>query len=379
MGEAAVACEPQTGSLDITVDSRELGKAMAVVNKAIASQDHFPALTGVLLQASAGNLSLTSTNLDLAIQVGLPVPGEATGEVLVSGRMLQKLVQRLPAGNVQIQAQNDGVHLVYFGGELSLPHLERDRFPEPVFPGPDTASFSLSGSDLRKLVGQVAFAAGDRNKVRPILTGISLQVVGDGMAAVASDGVRLAYAALNQPAADARKVVLAAEALNEVAALLNDDPVTVVLEDRYVYFRQGSWVAGLRYLEGDYPDFQRLLPVEYPHQYLLNQADLAKSLDRLRLVAERQHPQAKFIFAGPELTLEASSETGVGQEQLQVTHEAGDDLQVVFNSRHFSEILRKMNVPKVRLAMAGPEAPARFSVPEGEGEYFVILLPIRYR
>ena len=363
--------------MEITVDSGELAEALSIVGRAVASRDTLPALTGILLTTQDNTLVLTATDLNLALQVSLPVNVEEGGDILVAGKAMGDLSRRLPPGPVRILARGDGAEITFRGGQFRLPLLERDRFPDPVFPM--TEDFRLAGSDLRRLIERVSFASAKGEVHRPILSGIELRLDPQGLAAVASDSVRLAWALSGSPQDEAPSAVLSSAGLDELGRLLSQDEVGITIEERYAYFSQGRWMAALRFLEGNYPDFNRLLPEVYPHRYLLSSVELASSLERLHLVAESRHPQARLSFRGASLNLQTSSESGVGQEEIGVVPEEGDGIEVVFNSRYLLEILRHMEAAEIRLSLAGSEAPAKLEIPGQEDDYFVILLPIRYR
>lgn len=363
--------------MDITIDSHELAEALAVVGRAVAARDTLPALTGILLQVNDDTLVLTASDLNLSLRITVPVAVAEPGEALLPGKSLGELSRRIPPGLVRLRVQVDGAELSFTGGQFRLPLLERDRFPDPVFP--EQEDFRLPGAELRRLIERVSFASAKGEVHRPILSGIEIRLDPGGLAAVASDSVRLAWAVFGQPGAEAPRVVIPAAALDELGRLLTEDEVGITVEERYAYWRQGRWVAGLRFLEGSYPDFNRLLPEAYPHRFVLAVADLAGSLERLHLVAESRHPQARLSLKGALLTLHTSSEAGLGQEEIGVVPEEGEEIEVVFNSRYLLEILRNMEATELRFSLAGTEAPAKLEAPGQEGEYFVILLPIRYR
>lgn len=363
--------------MDITVDSHELAEALAVVGRAVAVRDTLPALTGILLQVSDDTLVLTASDLNLSLRVAIPVTVIEDGEALLPGKSLGELSRRLPRGMVHLRVYEGGAELSFTGGQFRLPLLERDRFPDPVFPVQE--DFRLLGADLRRLIERVSFASAKGEVHRPILSGVEIQLDPGGLTAVASDSVRLAWAVSGTPGSEGPRVVIPASALDELGRLLTEDEVGITIEERYAYWRQGRWMAGLRFLEGSYPDFNRLLPEAYPYRFVLAASELAGSLERLHLVAESRHPQARLSFRGATLSLHTSSEAGLGQEEIGVVPEEGEDIEVVFNSRYLLEILRNMGATELRLALAGPEAPAKLEVPGQEGQHFVILLPIRYR
>lgn len=367
-----------TASLRVSVDSGSLADALGIVTRAVAQRDTLPALTGVLFQVGGGKLTLTASNLNLSLRSHLAVDDdEAEGEFLLPGKALGELGRRLPNGRVLLETGPEGARISFPGGQFRLPLLERERFPDPIFS--EQEDFRLPGSELRRLIRRVAFAAARGEAPRPILTGVAMQVAPTGLRALASDSVRVAAVERGDLHDAGETMVLPADGLEEIGRLLTDDEVSVTREERYAFFRQGPWAAALRFLEGSYPDFGRLLPVEYPWRVRFRSADLVGSLERLHLVAESRHPQVRLELGPDFLLVRSSSEAGAGEETVPVIPEAGGELRVVFNARYLLEILRTMEAEELRLLLSGAEGPAKLEIPGQEGEYYVILLPIRFR
>ena len=90
----------------------------------------------------------------------------------------------------------------------------------------------------------------------------------DGLRLVATDSYRLAMRDLpgvSMLAAD-QKVLVGAKGLAEVQRLLGDGDIEVFLAEREVTFRVGSADITTRLIEGDFPNYQQLIPAGYPNK-----------------------------------------------------------------------------------------------------------------
>ena len=124
----------------------------------------------------------------------------------------------------------------------------------------DAAAFAAA---LRQVV-----RAASKDDLRPILTGVLLTAHAGGLRLVATDSYRLAVRDLKGVSMleEGQRVLVAAKGLAEVQRLAGDGEIEVVLRDRDVVFRTSRAEVTARLIEGDFPNYEQLIPSGYPNR-----------------------------------------------------------------------------------------------------------------
>src|SRR4030095_2775124 len=135
---------------------------------------------------------------------------------------------------------------------------------------------------LRQPLAEPAFAAAS-DEARPILTGVLARFEGDQLTLAAADNYRIAVKTV--PILDAvedTSVVIPARALNELARVLGDvdDPVNVVLahaRNQILFHLEGIDLVS-RLIDGQYPNYQSVLPKAHTTRAVLDREELLRAL-----------------------------------------------------------------------------------------------------
>jgi DNA polymerase-3 subunit beta len=177
-------------------------------------------------------------------------------------------------------------------------------------PEPDGTAVSVDAVPLARGLKQVVPAA-SRDDARPILTGVLVASTAEGVRLVATDSYRLAVSDLDGLTVlpEGRTVLVGAKGLGELQRLLGEGTVEVYLGERYVTFRLGSTDLTARLIEGDFPNYQQLIPSGYPNRLTVERDALAQAVERVSLVGgvNRDSAPIKLTMTAEGLELSATS------------------------------------------------------------------------
>jgi DNA polymerase-3 subunit beta len=357
-----------------------LADGVATAQRAVASRTGaMPVLSGLRMSIGSGQLELVGTDLELTIRVRMPVESDGEGNAVVPARLLADIVRQLEGPTVGIELNDDEAHIEAgrFATTLrTLSVAEFPRLPETTDEGVrvDAAAFAEA---LRQVV-----SAASKDDARPILTGVLLTASGGGLRLVATDSYRLALRDLEGVSmlAEGQKVLVAAKGLAEVQRLLTsaDGAVDVVLAEREVVFRVGSTEVTTRLIEGEFPNYQQLIPSGYPNRLTVPRDALQAAVNRVRLVGGQSRDTAPIrIGMGPdgiELTAIAQ-DVGEAHESVEAKYE-GTELTVAFNSQFLVDGLDAAASDEVVLESIDPLKPAVLRATDSP-EFLYLLMPVR--
>ena len=116
-----------------------------------------PVLTNFLLRAEKNALSVYGTDMDISISTSIPCSVVEEGSVMVNAKRLLNIVRELPAGNVDISAENEQFTIKIDKGDSSIMGMPASDYPE-LRDHVEGMKLDLSGREFVEMVDKTAFA-----------------------------------------------------------------------------------------------------------------------------------------------------------------------------------------------------------------------------
>ena len=298
----------------MTIPQPVLLKNLQMVEHAVNDRSTLPILANILLQTEKNELTLTATDLDVGIQCRFPLtePGEG-GAVTLPARKLATIVRELPDETINFEAKKNHIATLHCGpSSFRIPGLPPEDFPvlPPLEP---TEGVTLPQGALKALITQTIYAM-SVEETRFILNGALLIAEKNTLTMVATDGRRLAtaHAAVTSGTKQPLRVVIPAKTIRELGRLLQgDEPEDVViapLKDNQLTFRFGAVTMATRLLEGQFPEYEKVIPPPSKTTLRCERVGLLNAIRRASLMicndAGARHIAAAFeipaiVFFGP--------------------------------------------------------------------------------
>jgi DNA polymerase-3 subunit beta len=265
---------------------------------------------------------------------------------------------------------------------FSLQTLPESDFPD-LAAGDHPPKFSLSTAHLKRLVDKTQFAI-STEETRYYLNGIYLHTVGSGanatLRAVATDGHRLAQVELPLPdgAAGMPGVIVPRKTVSEVQRLIEttEGEISVELSGGKVRFGIGDVVLTSKLIDGTFPDYGRVIPLNNDKHLAVDKKDFEAAVDRVSTVSSERGRAVKLSIAGGRLTLSVTNpDSGSATEELEVDYDS-EPLDIGFNSRYLLDIAAQIEGEVAILKLADPGSPTLIQDKDAKGALYV-LMPMR--
>jgi DNA polymerase-3 subunit beta len=366
--------------LKLTTKREELVSKLSVVSRAVSTRAATQALSGVLLTAAGGRVTLTATDLDMGLQTALDAEVESEGSVLLPGRLLAEVARSLADDTVEIEAREAERDVEIRSGSSSfhLRVLPAEDFPKLPAAG-EQPPLKIPAKALEASIDLVARAA-SRDDMRPVLTGVFVVASGTEMTMVATDSYRLAVkrTELESELGGELEANIPARALRELSRILSSEGATeaaIALLPNQAVFEAGSITLTTRLIEGQFPNFRQLLPESYEHDVRLPRPDFLDVARRVSQLAQRNAP-LRLSFAPGELTVAAETpDVGDATETMPAAFE-GEPLEIGFNPEFLREGIESVEGDEVLLRLISPLRPGLLQPVEGE-DFRYLVMPIR--
>ena len=362
-----------------------LARGLAVVSRAVSTRSTLPVLANVLLRTEDAGLKLTATNLEIGITVWVPGKIDIDGSTTVPAKLLSDIVSSLGGSErVELEVQAPDTLLLRAGRFTAhLRGIDADEFPAIPTAG-ERPTTRISQKVLRRALSETAFAAAS-DEARPILTGVLVHFEGDRVTLAAADNYRIAVKTI--PVLDAvedTRLVIPARSLTELVRILGDtdDPVDVVLapaRNQVLFHLEGIDLVS-RLIDGQFPNYQQVLPESHTTRAVLEREELLKALRPAAFIASNAANIVKLQIGGngeAEVTVSANAEIGDYEGGVEAALE-GDGTTIAFNARYLSDVLQYVDAEQFALELNGPLSAGVFK-PVGDDQYVHVVMPVRAR
>ncbi|MGF7060729.1 DNA polymerase III subunit beta [Brassicibacter mesophilus] len=363
--------------MKLRIEQRELSKGINIVQKGISSKTTLPILSGILIEASEGQLKLTGTDLEIGIESSLACDIYEEGSIVVTSKIFGDIIRKLPDMPVDIEVkENNSIHINCGNSKFNI--IGQSSLEYPQLPQIDDKDFFNIPKDLLKhMIKQTIFATA-QDETRPILTGALLEINSNNAALVALDGYRLAVKNVSINSNEDIKVVIPSKTLNEVSKILDDDDsdVSIMCTSSHVIFNLGKTVITSRLLEGQFLNYKDIIRNEYKSRVKVKTKDIQESIERASLLArEGKNNLVKFEISDDKLVITSNSEIGNVYEEIPIELE-GNDIKIAFNSKYILDGIRVIDSEEIVMNLVSNVNPCIIK-PAEDNSYTYLILPVR--
>lgn len=296
--------------MKLVCNQTDLSTNLSLVGRAVPSRPTHPVLANILLTADAGTqrVSLTGFDLSLGIQTSFPSNIETSGAITLPSKLLTDIVTRLSSDtDITLILEDEGmVNLMTGSGQYKVRGMDATEFPQlPLVESGEAARLSVEAL-VEGLRGTLFATSSDETK--QVLTGVHLRVQPEGLEFAATDGHRLAVVSTVNPEGEAGlnsgieafEVTIPGRALRDlermVTARNTEDSIALYFDQGQTVFQWGDQYLTSRTLEGQYPNYQQLIPRQFERQVSLDRKLLVSALERIAVLADQKNNVVKLTF-----------------------------------------------------------------------------------
>ncbi|AAP99047.1 MULTISPECIES: DNA polymerase III subunit beta [Prochlorococcus] len=376
----------------------ELNTALQLVSRAVATRPSHPVLANVLLTADAGTgkLSLTGFDLNLGIQTSLSASIESSGAITVPSKLFGEIISKLSSESSITLSTDDSseqVNLKSKSGNYQVRAMSADDFPD--LPMVENGAFLKVNANSFAVSLKSTLFASSTDEAKQILTGVNLCFEGNSLKSAATDGHRLAVLDLQNVIAsetnpeinnlsEKLEVTLPSRSLRELERFLSgcksDSEISCFYDQGQFVFISSGQIITTRTLDGNYPNYNQLIPDQFSNQLVLDKKYFIAALERIAVLAE-QHNNVVKISTNKELQIlnisADAQDLGSGSESIPIKYDS-EDIQIAFNSRYLLEGLKIIETNTILLKFNAPTTPAIFT-PNDETNFVYLVMPVQIR
>lgn len=362
-------------------NKNELSEAIGNVSKAVSPKSTIPALEGIKVKVSPGELELTAYNLEMGIRTSIQAETQDNGEFVVSSRLFSEFTRRMSGDTITFDIDERLIiNISCSATECSFSGMSAEEYPE--LPKVDSArSFSVKQSIIKSMINQTSYAT-SLNESKPVLTGELFDIEDGNFTMVAIDGFRLAIRNETIDCTEKYHFVVPKKALLEISTLIKDDAddkiCTICTNDRHIIFEVNNVFVISRLLEGNFHNYKLSIPTDCKTEVIISKRDFSTCLERCSLLIDEKNKSAiRCEVANGEMKI--SCKTGIGRINDAILADiSGETVTIGFNNKLLIEALRAAEGDKVRVRFNGAMKVIEILPLEGEN-YIFLIMPIQLK
>ena len=364
--------------MEIKVIQEKLAKALNTVSRVATSKITLPILNNVLIRVDNKKVSLTTTNLDMAVVDYLPVSDSKDGVVTVPARLLAEFVSNLPKGeNITISAKDTKVTISAGKYSSVINGAAADDFPElPEINEPQAVTFKMSVEDFKNGLNQVIIASSN-DLTRPALTGVYFNTYDGVLAVAATDGYRLAEKKIINKVGSEVAAIVPTTSLQEVMRSISDDmeEIEFSFNEDLVRFRLGEVEIISKLIDASFPDYTKLIPKENDIKIVLKREELMRVTKLAALFAKGVGGSIVCETKGENEFLVKSVANEFGENDSKIETPVNKEGKITLNSRFLMDALNVMDEDEICFDFAGHLAPVLLTNKKNK-DYTHIVMPL---
>lgn len=352
------------------------------LQKVTGAKTSMPILDGILLSAESGLLTMAAYNLEIGMKKELYVKCDEAGDIVINARLLGDILRRMTGIQVEIEADEKLMCYIRCGeAEFNIMGMQASEFPEMPSVA-DGAKVSIDGQTLCDMVRGTIFAVSQIEGTRPILTGVNVRIKDGVLQLVAIDGYRLAVRRKKANIDGDFEFIVTGRAISEVVKLIDEETenVEIIAGKKLISFTVNGYVFISRLLEGEFVNFEKIIPDEFQQRVTVNCHDITDTVERVSLlINDTFSTPVRFNFAEERAIISSKTAMGSAKETLNLLLD-GVPFEIGLNSRYLLDALKACDSGDIQFTFNGPNAGVTITSADIENKDFLyLIMPMRLK
>ena len=372
--------------MEITLNREDLSNAIKIVEKITSQKALQPILSNILIETvSSDRVKFCATDLNLAINFKISAQVISQGSITLSAKKLSELVSRLSSTEISLATVEDTNNVKIKSGKtefvlIGLPSIEFPKVLENIT-DEQFKTVILNKNEFSKAIKQVIFAV-SQQETQGVLTGVCFNIENNILELATTDGNRLTRVQkeISTTVDELINFIVPAKTLAEVqriSPLIDDENITLKIQDNKILFEFACLAFQSRLIEGLYPKYQQLIPVNNDKKIIIDRCELINSIERVSVMVNDRTNVVRFNFKQNQLEIMADTpEAGRSKDYIDIEYDF-DEILTAFNYKYVLDALKNMESKKVEIEISNTLAAVIFKPQDEKDNYICLIMPVK--
>ncbi len=365
----------------IKATKEDLARPVVTTTGVIEKKQPVPILGNLLIRKKGVNVTFLGSDNQIYVKAEAPI-GDGDGEFATTINA-QKLLAILNTfedkDEVTVSSDNNRVKVVCGRSKFELQTLPAENYPEIKEEEAFESAFSMPCNRFKDMLTKVQFAT-DINGQRYFLNGMLLDIQEQAVIAVATDGHRMSYfnVPLEEPSKKQAQAIVLKKATRELMKLVpeSEELLHVLLSDNKIRVKVGLVEVTSNLIEGKYPDYKRVIPMNNSKVFNVARTDLYDSLHKVAILTTEQVKNVCWNLQPHSLAfLVTNTDNEEASDSISIDYD-GDPLEIYFNVSFFLEMLNVIKADSFKISLETPMSSSLIQIADDEN-YKYVVMPVR--
>jgi DNA polymerase-3 subunit beta len=366
--------------MKVKILTANLQGKLSFLNHAISTKNQLPILLNILIETQENPVKLSSTDLEIGMEVIIPAEIEEVGATTVPAKIFTELISSLSEETVTLSASGTTLEVSSKRTKSVLQTIKSDEFPK-LYENKGELFATLQVKDIQKDFSAVVFSA-SQDTARPALSGVLVRREPEGLLLVATDGYRLSLKHYKVEVGQSDKqesFIIPARVLREILSFKETkDGIRVYTssENNQVLFESNDMTLVGRLIEAEFPNFAKIIPSDFSVSIAFEREELQRAVKVCSIFARDAANIIKLSLQKDHI-LVSSQSSSVGENSVRVEAKLdGEENEIAFNSKYLVDVLGNVDEKNLIFEMTGPLNPGVFKF-QGDNSFLHLIMPIR--
>ena len=375
--------------MKFTFDRDAMIKEISIAQEIITNKSPVSILSNILIIAEHNSLTIKATDSTVKFTTVIPVDIQEEGRTTIFCDKFMSILSSLPSGEIEFIQEDIGVTIKPIAKKVKfqLKSQASDKFPE-VGTSDNVPFFELPSKDFKEMIRETIFAVSD-DRNRYFMTGVYFIKNGDTLTMVATDGRRLSCdnkTGLSIP--DFQPAIIPTKILGCILKNAPDEGnIQIAVVDKSIFVKFGNVEFSSVLIEGQFPNYQKVIPENLTMSFMVNKADLDAALKRTTIMVDKKVSRIIFkISSGVLKLISPESDIGTADEEIPCRYD-GQDISMALNFTYVTEPLKVIDSENVvfdfNISDGGSDSEANITKAvimrsEAGGDYIHVIMPMNY-
>ena len=343
--------------MKFTVSSSALQSLLATTGKVISNKNTLPILDYFLFDLKGGELQVTTSDLETTLTGSISVDAvESEGKIAAPAKlMLESLKEfsEMPL-NIEVNDNSFEIKISWKSGSLSIPGVSAVSYPAVPALSADCKSMKLDVDLLVNGINKTIFATAD-DELRPVMNGVYFNFDAEALTFVATDAHKLVKYATECTCDGGASFILPKKPANLLKSVLlkEEDAISVSFDSKNVVFNLKNHTLVCRLIEGNYPNYNAVIPAANPNKVLIDRIELLNGIKRVAVCSNPTTNLIRMDIADNRINLTAQDiDFSVSANETISCSYDGQPFSIGFKSTFLVEILSNIETPTIMIELA---------------------------
>ena len=343
--------------MKFTVSSSALLSLLATTGKVISNKCSLPILEHFLMELKNGELTVTTSDLETTLIGSIKVDNvEQEGTIAAPAKLMLDSLKEFAEMPLTIEVNDTTweIKITWASGHLSIPGASAVSYPSVQTLGAESKIITLDVDTLVSGISHTIFATAD-DELRPVMNGIYFDFQPETLTFVATDAHKLVKYAAEQSNDFTASFILPKKPSNLLRNLLakEEDAVEVTFDAKNVTFQLKNFKLVCRLIEGNYPNYNAVIPTANPNKVLVDRIELLNGIKRVAVCSNPTTNLIRMDISDNRVNLTAQDiDFSVSANETISCSYEGQKVTIGFKSTFLVEILSNIDTPTVVVELA---------------------------